>query len=67
MKYHFTDIQNGQIAAGYTVLQIANHEAEIANDDAEAILLAEKSGGQLVEPPAKTKATKTEPKGETTL
>lgn len=46
-KYVFKTIQNGQISDGYTVIQISNGEAEIANDDAAAILLAEKHGGEL--------------------
>lgn len=47
MKYHFEHIENGQIAEGYAVINISGHEAEIANDDVEAILLAEKHGGEL--------------------
>jgi len=50
MIYHFKHIENGQIAEGYTVLDINDHEAEAANDDAEAILLAEKNGGELALP-----------------
>ena len=48
MIYHFKHIENGQIAEGYTVLDINDHEAEVANDDGPAILLAEKNGGELV-------------------
>ncbi len=48
MIYHFKDIENGQIAVGYTVLDINDHEAEIGNDDAPALLLAEKHGGELL-------------------
>lgn len=48
VKYHFKDIENGQIAEGYTVLQIVNHEAEVSAADTEAMLLAEKYGGELV-------------------
>ena len=56
MKYHFPNIENGQIAEGYTVIDINNHEAEIGNDDTEAILLAEKNGGELVAKKAEAKA-----------
>lgn len=47
IKYHFKDIENGQIAEGYTVLQIANHEAEVSAADEQAMLLAEKHGGEM--------------------
>ena len=47
MKYHFADIENGQIKKGYTTLQIENHVVEVDPADTEAILLAEKHGGQL--------------------
>lgn len=47
MKYHFLHIENGQIAEGYTAIDINDYEAEIGNDDAEAILLAGKNGGEL--------------------
>jgi hypothetical protein len=60
MIYKFKTIENGQIAEGYCTIQISNFQAEIANDDAPAILLAEKHGGELVEP----KKVKSEPKGE---
>lgn len=46
-KYFFKNIQNGQITDGYTVIQIEDGTADIANDDAAAILLAEKRGGEL--------------------
>lgn len=74
MKYHFEAIENGQITEGYVTLQITNHEAEVDPANAEAILLAEKHGGELVTrqgtPPAnpnsyKARLTKSEPeKGE---
>jgi len=48
MKYHFADIENGQIKKGYTTLQIENHTVEVDPADTEAILLAEKHGGELV-------------------
>jgi len=48
MKYHFTNIENGQIKRGYTTLQIENHVVEVDPADTEAILLAEKHGGELV-------------------
>jgi len=48
MKYHFTNIENGQIAEGYVVIDINGHEAEVGNDDAPAILLAEKHGGEIL-------------------
>lgn len=51
-KYTFKNIQNGQITDGYTVIQIENGAADIANDDAAAILLAEKHGGELAAKPA---------------
>ena len=54
MIYHFKHIENGQIAEGYTVLDINDHEAEVANDDGPAILLAEKNGGELVAQQGKT-------------
>lgn len=47
MIYHFKDIESGQIAEGYTVLDINDHKAEVTNDDAPALLLAEKHGGEL--------------------
>ena len=47
MKYHFANIENGQIAKGYTVLQIENRTVEVDPADTEAILLAEKHGGEL--------------------
>jgi hypothetical protein len=63
MKYHFKHIENGQLTDGYTAIQITGHEAEIDPADTEAILLAEKNGGELA-PPAKTKAVKSEPEKE---
>jgi len=48
MRYRFKDRESGQIAEGYTVLQIIDFECEVSNDDTEAILLAEKSGGELL-------------------
>jgi hypothetical protein len=48
MIYHFELIENGQIAEGYTILDINDHQAEISNDDAPALLLAEKHGGELL-------------------
>ena len=50
MKYHFADIENGQIKKGYTTLQIENHTVEVNPADTEAILLAEKNGGELALP-----------------
>lgn len=63
MIYHFKDIESGQIAEGYTVLDIEDHKAEILPEkaikivnnkpvvyeveNAAAILLAEKHGGEL--------------------
>jgi hypothetical protein len=47
MIYHFKDIQSGQIVEGYTILDINDHQAEVANDNAPALLLAEKHGGEL--------------------
>lgn len=58
MRYRFKDKESGQIAEGYTVLQIVNFECEVANDDTEAILLAEKSGGELVVEKAPAKVLK---------
>lgn len=56
VKYHFKEIENGQIAEGYTILQINNHEAEVSAADEQAMMLAEKHGGQLTtsqgKPPA---------------
>ena len=46
-KYHFEEIENGQIQDGYTIVVIENHIAEISNDDVEAMLLAEKNGGVI--------------------
>jgi hypothetical protein len=48
MTYNFPKIDFGQISEGYTTINIIRHQAEIGNDDAEAILLAEKHGGELV-------------------
>ena len=48
MIYHFKEIKSGQIAEGYTVLDINDHQAEFANDDEPALLLAEKHGGELL-------------------
>jgi hypothetical protein len=56
MRYYFKDIENGQICEGYTVIDIADHEAEIT--DEVAILLAEKNGGELAESQAATKRRK---------
>jgi hypothetical protein len=47
MIYHFKEIESGQIVEGYTILDINDHQAEIANDNAPALLLAEKHGGEL--------------------
>lgn len=62
MKYHFKNIADGQIAEGYVSLDITGHEAEVDPADAEAILLAEKHGGELVtqqgKPPANPEAYK---------
>jgi hypothetical protein len=54
MKYFFENIENGQIAEGYTSIKIINHEAEVDPADTEAILLAEKRGGQLKAPQKQT-------------
>jgi len=60
MIYHFKDIENGQIKKSYTTLQIENHTVEIPPlqkiidgqevlvEDVEAMLLAEKHGGELL-------------------
>jgi hypothetical protein len=60
MKYHFKNIKNGQIGSGYTVIQITDNKAEIDPADTEAILLAEKNGGELV--PKVMKTAEGEPK-----
>jgi hypothetical protein len=56
VKYHFKDIENGQIAEGYTIIQIVDNEAEVSAADEQAMMLAEKSGGELTtsqgKPPA---------------
>jgi len=57
MKYHFEDIENGQITEGYNTITIVNHEAEI-KDEAK-ILLAEKHGGELASSKAKSKPVDT--------
>ena len=62
MKYHFKDVQNGQIADAYTVIQITNHEAVIDAGDYTSILLAEKHGGELVVKKAEKKAETQEAK-----
>jgi len=51
MKYQFSHIVDGQIAEGYTVLNINGGEAWCDTPDKKA--LAEKHGGRPV--PAKTK------------
>lgn len=56
MKYHFRNIENGQIADAYTVIQITNHEAIVDAGDYPAILLAEKNGGEMVLKKAKAEA-----------
>ena len=48
MRYYFKHIENGQIAEGYTVIKINDHEAEVDAADTEAMLLAEKHGGEIV-------------------
>lgn len=84
MIYHFKDIESGQIAEGYTVLDINDHKAEILPlkaikiinnkpviyevEDAPALLLAEKHGGELLtgqgKPPADPAKYKTEQVGK---
>jgi hypothetical protein len=69
MIYHFKHITNGQIVEGYTLIDINNNEAEIANDNAPALLLAEKHGGELLtlagKPPKDAEKYKTEQVGKT--
>ena len=68
MIYHFKDIQSGQIAEGYAILDINDHQAEVANDDAPALLLAEKHGGELMthhgKPPKDVEKYKAEQVGD---
>ena len=64
MKYHFKHIENGQIKKGYTTLQIENHVVEVDPADTEAILLAEKHGGELATE-VKAKAKSQPPTQET--
>jgi hypothetical protein len=51
MKYYFEHIKDGQICEGYTAINIANHEAEIVNDDPDSILIARKNNGVPTERP----------------
>lgn len=51
MKYYFEHIKDGQISEGYTAINIANHEAEIVNDDPDSILVARKNNGVPTERP----------------
>lgn len=46
-RYYFEEIESGQIREEYTVIEVVNHFAEIGNDDANAMLLAEKNGGVI--------------------
>ena len=59
MKFHFADIENQTITEGYTTVVIVDHEAEVPNDDAEAILLAARYGGVEVAKEIKRKITTT--------
>jgi hypothetical protein len=60
MTYNFPKIDFGQISEGYTTINIIRHQAEIGNDDTEAILLAEKHGGELLTGHAPTTGTERE-------
>lgn len=58
IRYRFENLQNGQLTEGYIVIDINDYEAEVDAADTEAILLAEKHGGEIVTHPEKIQAQK---------
>jgi hypothetical protein len=58
LQYKFDNIPNGGFHEGYTRIIIVNHLAQVSAEDTEAIELAERYGGQRLEPVKAKKSKK---------